>query len=127
MSFGAVYSRSAIDRAGVTLREFWMGDDAPITDKTIAAFDAMIAFRETFQDPLRKTVTGLRSMVNSEVPELKTSGARRRAAVLLSPVRYDELMNALEEAEDVAAFDAAMSEDGASIPWDQVKADLGWT
>ena len=32
-----------------------------------------------------------------------------------------------EDAEDVAAFDAAMAEDGANIPWEQVKADLGWT
>jgi PHD/YefM family antitoxin component YafN of YafNO toxin-antitoxin module len=51
----------------------------------------------------------------------------RRAAVLLSPERYDELMDALEEAEDVAAFDAAMQEEGENIPWEQVKADLGWT
>jgi len=49
-----------------------------------------------------------------------------RAAVLLSPERYDELMEALEEAEDVAAFDAAMAEEGPSIPWAQAKADLGW-
>src|SRR4051794_4814228 len=41
----------------------------------------------------------------------------RRAAVLLSPERYDELMEALEEAEDVAVFDAAMSEEGANILW----------
>ena len=50
----------------------------------------------------------------------------QRAAVLLSPERYDELMTALEDAEDVAAFDAAMSEEGPNIPWSQVKADLGW-
>jgi len=48
------------------------------------------------------------------------------AAVLLSPERYDELMEAFEEAEDVAAFDAAMAEEGANIPWEQVKIDLGW-
>ncbi|HEX4806310.1 MAG TPA: hypothetical protein VFU94_10450 [Conexibacter sp.] len=47
--------------------------------------------------------------------------------MLLSPERYDELMEALEEAEDVAAFDAAMAEEGPNIPWDQAKADLGWT
>lgn len=51
----------------------------------------------------------------------------RPAAVLVSPERYDELMEALEEAEDVAAFDAAMAEEGPNIPWDQAKADLGWT
>lgn len=48
------------------------------------------------------------------------------AAVLVSPERYEELMEALEDAEDVVAFDAAMAEEGANIPWEQVKADLGW-
>ena len=49
-----------------------------------------------------------------------------RAAVLVSPERYDELMTALEDAQDVAAFDAAMDEEGPNIPWEQVKVDLGW-
>jgi len=48
-------------------------------------------------------------------------------AVLVSPERYEELMAAAEDAEDVAAFDAAMAEEGPNIPWDEVKADLGWT
>ncbi len=47
------------------------------------------------------------------------------AAVLVSPERYEELIEALEDAEDVAAFDAAMAEEGPNIPWEQVKADLG--
>ncbi len=50
----------------------------------------------------------------------------RLAGVLVSPDRYEQLMTALEDAEDVAAFDAAMSEEGPNIPWEQVKADLGW-
>jgi PHD/YefM family antitoxin component YafN of YafNO toxin-antitoxin module len=50
----------------------------------------------------------------------------RPAAVLLSPERFEELTRALEEGEDVAAFDAAMAEEGDNIPWEQVKADLGW-
>lgn len=36
-------------------------------------------------------------------------------------------LDAFEEAEDVAAFDAAMAEGGDSIPWEQIKADLGWS
>ncbi len=63
-------------------------------------------------------------LAHSEAVFLERYG--RRAAVLLSPERYDELMEALEEAEDVAAFDAAMAEEGPNIPWDQAKADLGW-
>ena len=50
----------------------------------------------------------------------------RCAAVLVSPERYAMLMAALEDAEDVSAFDAAMNEEGPTIPWEQVKADLGW-
>jgi antitoxin Phd len=50
----------------------------------------------------------------------------RPAAVLLSPERYEVLMAAMEDTEDVLAFDAAMAEEGENIPWEQVKADLGW-
>lgn len=49
------------------------------------------------------------------------------AAVLVSVKRYQELLDAFEEAEDVAAFDSAMAEEGDDIPWEQVKADLGWS
>ncbi len=51
----------------------------------------------------------------------------RPAGVLVSPERYEQLMAAEEDAEDVVAFDAAMNEEGSNIPWAQVKADLGWT
>jgi antitoxin Phd len=47
-------------------------------------------------------------------------------AVLISPARYNELMTAWEDAEDMAAFDEAMAEEGPNIPWEQVKVDLGW-
>jgi prevent-host-death family protein len=51
----------------------------------------------------------------------------RPAAVLVSMERYEQLLDAWEEAEDIAAFDAAMAEEGDNVPWDQVKADLGWS
>ena len=47
-------------------------------------------------------------------------------AVLVSPERYAKMLDALEDAEDVAAFDIAMGDEGDNIPWAQVKADLGW-
>ncbi len=50
----------------------------------------------------------------------------RPVAVLVSAERYAELTEALDEVEDIAAFDAAMADAGESIPWEQVKADLGW-
>lgn len=51
----------------------------------------------------------------------------QRAAVIVSPEQYERMQEALEDAEDVAAFDEAMAEEGPDLPWDQVKADLGWT
>lgn len=53
-----------------------MQTDREVTDADLEAFRALITFRETFQDPLNKTVSGLRSMVCSEVPELKAPGTR---------------------------------------------------
>ena len=50
----------------------------------------------------------------------------QQAAVLISPEQYERMIDALEDAEDVAAFDAAMAEEGPNIPWAQVKSDLGW-
>lgn len=50
----------------------------------------------------------------------------RPEAVLLSTERYEELLQAMEEIEDAAAFDAAMAESRDNVPWEQVKADLGW-
>lgn len=52
----------------------------------------------------------------------------RRQAVVLSPAEYERIMEALEDAEDVSASDAAMAQIMAgspTIPWEQVKVDLG--
>jgi len=49
------------------------------------------------------------------------------AAVLVSVEQYETMMDALDDAADVLALDAAMAEEGENIPWDQVKADLGWS
>jgi prevent-host-death family protein len=63
-------------------------------------------------------------LAGGEVVLLERYG--KPAAVLLSPERYEELMEVFEEAEDITAFDASMAEEGENIPWEQVKADLGW-
>ena len=51
----------------------------------------------------------------------------RPAAVLISPERYDDLLEAFEESQDVASFDQSMADENPKIPWDQVRSDLGWT
>jgi prevent-host-death family protein len=72
----------------------------------------------------REKLSEVVELAHTEAVVLERYG--QPAAVLVSPERYEELMDAFEEAEDVAAFDAAMAEEGNNIPWEQVKADLGW-
>jgi antitoxin Phd len=51
-----------------------------------------------------------------------------RRAVVLSAEEYERLVEAAEDADDLTAADAAMAEIMAgspTIPWAQVKADLG--
>ena len=47
------------------------------------------------------------------------------AAVLISPERYEQLMDALEEIEDIIAVKAALDDPNPNIPWDEVKLQLG--
>jgi prevent-host-death family protein len=49
----------------------------------------------------------------------------RPAAVLVDPAQFHRMLDDLEDADDVAAARSAVEEPGDSIPWAQVKADLG--
>ena len=80
---------------------------------TVSAADA----RSNFSDVIARSQT--------EAVFIERRG--QRAAVVVSPEQYERMLEALEDAEDVAAFDDAMAEEGPSIPWAQVKLDLGWT
>lgn len=52
-----------------------------------------------------------------------TIHGKRVAAIV--PESVIEALRAAEDAEDAAEADAAMEEPGESIPWEQVKAELG--
>lgn len=45
----------------------------------------------------------------------------------MSPSLCTKMVEALEEVEDNSVFDVALANEGDTIPWEQVKADLGWT
>jgi PHD/YefM family antitoxin component YafN of YafNO toxin-antitoxin module len=45
-------------------------------------------------------------------------------ALVIDPSLYESLIEAQEELENIAAFDAAMLEKGPNIPWEQVQKDL---
>jgi prevent-host-death family protein len=77
------------------------------------------------------TVTQARAAFHEAVDRARTEPVvlkhrGRPAVVLVSEARYQELVEAWEDQQDVDAFDRAMAEGGEAIPWDQVMADLGW-
>jgi len=45
-------------------------------------------------------------------------------AIIMDPSLYESLIEAQEELDDIAAFDAAMQEKSSNIPWAQVQRDL---
>lgn len=49
----------------------------------------------------------------------------KRVAALVDPDDLDRLIELAEDALDIAEARAALEEDGESIPWEQVKAELG--
>lgn len=46
-------------------------------------------------------------------------------AVLLSPSSYEKFLEVMEDAQDIASYEAAISDLGPLIPWEEVKKDLG--
>ena len=46
--------------------------------------------------------------------------------VFIRPEVYEELLAAWDDLEDLRALREARAEGGSSIPWEQVKAELGW-
>jgi antitoxin Phd len=73
----------------------------------------------------REKLSEVVEMSQSEPVELEHY--RRRAAVLVSPSQYDAMLEAFEESQDVASYDATLGEVGENNPWELVKADLGWS
>lgn len=57
-------SKSAVDRAGQALRDWWLADDE--TPPPAETVDILFAFRAAVQDPLKKVTVGLRQFVVRE-------------------------------------------------------------
>lgn len=77
------------------------------------------------------SVTDARSRLPEVIERSRTEAVflKRRGklqAVVVSPEQYERMVEAMEDADDVAAFDAAVAEEGPNVPWEQVKVDLGW-
>ena len=61
--------------------------------------------------------------IQSEPVEITRHG--KTVAVMIDPVAYERLVDAAEDAADIDALDQALAESDDTIPWDQVKEDLG--
>jgi len=75
------------------------------------------------------SVTEARDQFPSVVDAVKKKPVRitrhgKDVAVVIDPSLYESLIQAQEELEDIAAFDAAMEEMSPNIPWAQVQKDL---
>jgi len=46
------------------------------------------------------------------------------AAVVVSPSRYEELISAFEDLEDLASIEASLKDTSPSIPWEQIKKEF---
>ncbi len=92
------HSRSSINRAGRELRRWWLTPEGGVTDDVVEAFAAMIAFRESFQVPLKKVVMGLRSMVCTEMG-LERRGQNVPVAQRLK--RREQIINKLARLESM--------------------------
>jgi prevent-host-death family protein len=90
-------------------------------EKTTFMYDPEVA---TFSSSdARQALPEVIELAQREAVTIEKHG--RPVAVVISPARHEELLEAWEETQDVAAFDAARADD--TVPWEQVKADLGWT
>ena len=49
----------------------------------------------------------------------------KTVAVMIDPMVYERLAEAAEDAADIDALDQALAGSDDTIPWDQVKEDLG--
>ena len=75
------------------------------------------------------TVTEAREQFPSVLNQAKKKPVRitrhgKDVAIVINPSLYEALLEAQEELEDIAAFDAAMEDQSPNIPWAQVQKDL---
>jgi antitoxin Phd len=71
----------------------------------------------------RADMAHILELAQTEAVTLERHG--KPAVVVVSVERYDELIAAFEDAQDVRAYDQAKAEHGPDIPWDEVQRDLG--
>jgi antitoxin Phd len=91
------------------------GHEAAVSYNTYMSDMTATAAREHFSEALA---------ASSREPVFITRHGKRVAALVTADF-YDRAIEALEDADDIAAAHAALLEEGPSVSWEVVKADLG--
>jgi len=74
--------------------------------------------------PLNEARRNLPTLINdAQTQAITISRHGIPAAVVISPSRYEELLSALEDMEDLASIEASLKDTSPSIPWDQIKKE----
>jgi len=83
-----------------------------------------MAMRDVGVADARRNFAELIERAQSEPVAISRHGEQQ--AVIVSSAVYERMQVAYEDFLDAQAFDAAMSEPGDNLPWDEVKRELGW-
>jgi prevent-host-death family protein len=74
--------------------------------------------------PLNEARRNLPTLINdAQTQAITISRHGIPAAVVISPSRYEELLSALEDMEDLASIETSLKDTSPSIPWDQIKKE----
>lgn len=74
--------------------------------------------------PLNEARRNLPTLINdAQTQAITISRHGVPTAVVVSPSRYQELLSALEDMEDLAAIEASLKDTSPSIPWEQIKKE----
>lgn len=100
-----IHSKSAVNRAGRTLRPWWADPEAEATGEIFAAFLVMSEFRAAFQKPMAKVNMGLRSFARTTAgvhsgADVIVGQRLKRAATILSKLQRHPKME-LSRMEDI--------------------------
>jgi len=71
----------------------------------------------------QEDIASLVELSSKEPILIKRSG--KPVSVVIGLEQYLEFVEAVEELDDIAAAEESLKDDGPSIPWEEVKKDLG--
>jgi len=72
----------------------------------------------------RDSLPALIDMCAQERIVIKRHG--KEVAVLVNPSLYEKMIEAMEDSEDLKLIEDSLADGTPSIPWEQVKKELGW-